>query len=68
MKDEDTIRKELYSLLKTQIPKSYFAEFMKEKKLNVKVRPTPKSSAEKANEYQKQDDLSVVMSHYSRTL
>ena len=60
MKDQDTIRKELYSLLTTHIPKSCFAEFMEEKKLNVKVRqPTPKSLAEKANEYQKQDDLSV---------
>ena len=60
VKDEDTIRKELYDLLKTRIPKGCFAEFMEERKLNVKVRqPTPKSLAEKANEYQKQDDLSV---------
>ena len=60
VQDESKVRKDIMNIAKINAPKSFFAEFMKERKLNVKAKkPTPTSIVERFTDFKITGSLSM---------
>ena len=60
VQDESKVRKDIMNIVKLHAPKSCFAEFMEERKLNVKAKEsTPTSIVERSTDFKIIESLSM---------